>query len=226
MNTNRHKHVKKRYNNIYRNFPGSITTGRVTLAHEGYSIRDSQFWKIIISLAHGSLFIFRRCMQYSHCSQFLRKSLDIPVSYASLSLSMSTLGLIIGLIVLGFFSDRNGRALYIKLSLIGSVVPFLLMPLTDSFLLIIILRFIQGFAFAGVPAAALAYISEEIHKQFASFATALYISSNALGGMIGRVLTGYITEHFSWEVAFYILAAVGTVIFVDHSFHAASFKKL
>ena len=126
---------------------------------------------------------------------------------------MSTVGLIIGLIVLGFFSDRNGRALYIKLSLIGSVVPLLLMPLTDSFLLIIILRFIQGFAFAGVPAAALAYISEEIHRQFASFATALYISSNALGGMIGRVLTGYITEHFSWAVAFYILAAAGTVIF-------------
>ena len=183
------------------------------MAHEGYSIRDSQFWKIIFSLAAGSLFIFAAMYAVQPLLPVFTKEFGIPVSYASLSLSMSTVGLIIGLIVLGFFSDRNGRALYIKLSLIGSVVPLLLMPLTDSFLLIIILRFIQGFAFAGVPAAALAYISEEIHRQFASFATALYISSNALGGMIGRVLTGYITEHFSWAVAFYILAAAGTVIF-------------
>jgi MFS transporter, YNFM family, putative membrane transport protein len=190
-----------------------MTTGRVTLAHEGYSIRDSQFWKIIISLAAGSLFIFAAMYAVQPLLPVFTKEFRIPISYASLSLSMSTVGLIIGLVVLGFFSDRNGRAIYIKLSLIGSVIPFLLMPLTDSFLLIIILRFIQGFAFAGVPAAALAYISEEIHKQFASFATALYISSNALGGMLGRVMTGYITEHYSWEVAFYILAVAGTIIF-------------
>jgi len=184
------------------------------LTHEGYSIRDSQFWKIIISLGIGSMFIFAAMYAVQPLLPVFTQEFNIPVSYASLSLSMTTVGLIIGLIVLGFFSDRNGRSLYIKLSLIGSVIPFLLMPLTDSFLLIIILRFFQGFALAGVPAAALAYIGEEIHKKAASFATALYISSNALGGMIGRVLTGYITEHFTWEAAFYILAAMGMVIFV------------
>jgi len=88
------------------------------------------------------------------------------------------------------------------------------MPLTDSFLLIVILRFVQGFALAGVPAAALAYISEEVNRKSMAVATALYISSNALGGMIGRVMTGYISEYYSWETAFYILAGIGTVIFV------------
>lgn len=48
------------------------------------------------------------------------------------------------------------------------------MPLTDSFVTIILLRFIQGFAIAGVPAAALAYISEEIDSQSMGFATSLY----------------------------------------------------
>lgn len=183
------------------------------MPHEGYSIGDSQFWKVIISLGIGSIFIFAAMYALQPLLPVFTEEFSIPVSYASLSLSMSTLGLIMGLIILGFFSDRNGRTSYIKLSLIGSVIPFLLMPLTDSFLLIVLLRFIQGFALAGVPAAALAYISEEIHKQFASFATALYISSNALGGMLGRVLSGYLTEHFSWEAALYILAAGGAVIF-------------
>lgn len=184
------------------------------MAHEGYRIKDLQFWKIIISLGMGSIFIFASMYAVQPLLPVFTEEFDITVAYASLSLSMTTIGLIIGLIVLGFFSDRNGRSLYIKLSLIGSLIPFLLMTLTDYFLLIIILRFIQGFALAGVPAAALAYISEEIHKQFASIATALYISSNALGGMIGRVLTGYITEQSSWESAFYILAAGGAIVFV------------
>ena len=160
------------------------------------------------------MFIFAAMYAVQPLLPVFTQEFNIPVSYASLSLSMTTVGLIIGLIVLGFFSDRNGRALYIKLSLIGSVIPFLLMPLTDSFLLIIILRFFQGFALAGVPAAAFAYIGEEIHKKAVSFATALYISSNALGGMLGRVLTGYITEQFSWGTAFYILAAIGSAVFV------------
>lgn len=43
-------------------------------------------------------------------------------------------------------------------------------------------------------------------------ATALYISSNALGGMVGRVMTGYITDHFSWQMAFYALAVLGILI--------------
>ena len=191
-----------------------IGMGRGVLTHEGYSMRDVQFWQIVLGLGFASMFIFAAMYAVQPLLPVFTQEFMIPVSYASMSLSMTTVGLIIGLIVLGFFSDRNGRAIYIKCSLIGSVLPFLLMPLTDSFLLIVMLRFIQGFALAGVPAAALAYISEEIHKQVMSVATALYISSNALGGMIGRVLTGYITEQFSWEIAFYLLAAMGTVVFI------------
>lgn len=181
-------------------------------------MKDFQFWKIVLSLGVASMFIFAAMYSVQPLLPMFTKEFNIPVAYASMSLSMTTVGLIIGLIVLGFFSDRNGRSIYIKLSLIGSTIPFLLMPFADTFLIIVILRFIQGLALAGVPAAALAYISEEIHKQFTSIATALYISFNALGGMIGRVLTGYITEHYSWEIAFYILAAVGTIIFVTISF--------
>ena len=66
-----------------------------------------------------------------------------------------------------------------------------MIPFTDSFFVIIILRFIQGFTLAGVPAAALAYIGEEIDAQYSALATSLYISCNALGGMIGRIVAAY-----------------------------------
>lgn len=60
----------------------------------------------------------------------------------------------------------------------------------------------------------LAYISEEIHPQSMGLATALYISCNALGGTIGRLMMGYLTENKSWEIAFLSLALFGSIIFI------------
>ncbi|MGE6516410.1 hypothetical protein [Lysinibacillus sphaericus] len=46
-------------------------------------------------------------------------------------------------------------------------------------------------------------------------ATSLYISSNALGGTIGRFVMGSVTERYSWETAFLSLALLGFIIFCD-----------
>ncbi|MFC5603727.1 MFS transporter [Sporosarcina koreensis] len=191
-----------------------LTTGRGMMQHDGYTIRNLQFWKIVLGLGFASVFIFAAMYSMQPLLPLFTKEFGISVSYASMAMSMTTMGLIVGLIVLGFFSDRNGRKVYVYLSLLGSVVPFLIIANTDSFLLIVILRFIQGFALAGVPAAALAYISEEVHKNFTNIATALYISFNSLGGMIGRFLTGFIAEQASWQMSLYILSIFGTILFV------------
>lgn len=181
---------------------------------KGYSIKDRQFWTIVTSLGGASVFVFAAMYSVQPLLPFFKEHFQISVSYASLSMSVTTVSVIIGLIILGFLSDRHGRLLFIHLSIMLTIIPFLFMPLTDSFYIIILLRFIQGFAIAGVPAAALAYISEEINHQAMGLATALYISCNALGGTIGRLMMGSITERFSWETAFFSLALLGFIIFI------------
>ncbi|WP_164668038.1 MFS transporter [Virgibacillus doumboii] len=182
------------------------------MQQRAYTIRDLYFWRITLSLALASFFVFASMYSVQPLLPVFVKEFGVTVSESSLALSLTIVGLIVGLVVLGFLSDRNGRTVFINFSLAGSVLPFLLIPLTDSFYILLILRLIQGFALAGLPAATLAYLSEEIDRRSVHVATALYISSNALGGMMGRVLTGYITDHFSWEMAFYFFAAVGVVI--------------
>ncbi|SFA87524.1 MFS transporter, YNFM family, putative membrane transport protein [Lentibacillus halodurans] len=184
------------------------------MQQQEYTIKDLYFWRITLSLALASFFVFAGMYAVQPLLPVFVEDFGVPVSASGLVLSLTIVGLIIGLIVLGFMSDRAGRTIYIKLSLAGSAIPFLMIPLFDSFLLLLILRLVQGFALAGLPAAALAYLSEEIDRRSVHVATALYISSNALGGMIGRVMTGYITDHFSWEIAFYALAILGLVILV------------
>ncbi|WP_424237092.1 MFS transporter [Bhargavaea ginsengi] len=177
-----------------------------------YTMRDAAFWKIISTLGFASLFVFAAMYTTQPLLPLFTEEFGVSVSSSSLSVSLTTLGLIIGLLIISFLSDRHGRTLYIKWSVALSVIPFFIMPLTDSFWLILVLRFFQGFTLAGVPAAAIAYISEEMDRKSVSFATTLYISTNALGGMAGRVLTGYVTELYSWQTAFYGLGIAGALI--------------
>lgn len=144
-----------------------------------YTIKDFYFWKIVFSLSLASFFIFASLYAVHPLMTIFTKEFNITVSTSSLSLSITVIGLIIGLIVHGFISDRVGRTIFIKLSLLGSIIPFIIIPLFDSFALLLIFRFIQGTIFAGFLAAALAYIGEEINQKNLGLATALYIGSNA-----------------------------------------------
>ncbi|GGP13101.1 MFS transporter [Oceanobacillus neutriphilus] len=177
-----------------------------------YHKTDFYFWKITLCLASASFFVFASLYVVQPLLPVFVRDFDISVSEATLTLSVNIVGLIIGLIVLGFFSDRIGRVPFIKYSLLASVIPFLLIPMTDSFYFFILMRFLQGFALAGLPAASLAYINEEIDRSSIGIATALYIASNAFGGMVGRVLAGYLAEDFAWQTIFYIFAGMGVII--------------
>ncbi|MBT2583536.1 MFS transporter [Planococcus sp. ISL-109] len=179
-----------------------------------YTVRDRGFWKIIASLLLASLFIFANIYAVQPLLPLFVTDFDVTVATSSLSMSLTIIGLIAGLIILGFLSDRNGRRSYIIWSLLGSAIPFFILPFVESFTLFLVLRFIQGFALAGVPAAALAYISEEIDRKNIAYATALYISSNALGGMLGRVLTGFLTDAFSWQFTFIAFGVTGIALFI------------
>lgn len=179
-----------------------------------YTIRDFYFWKITICLALASFFVFASMYAVQPLLPVFVTTFGVSVSTSSLSLSLTILGLIVGLISLGFLSDRVGRTIFIRFSLIGSIIPFLIMPLSDSFLVLIVFRFIQGFALAGLPAASLAYLSEEIDQKSLGAATGFYISSNALGGMLGRVMAGYIADQYSWQTSFYLLAVIGILILI------------
>src|SRR5699024_11277643 len=89
------------------------------------------------------------------------ETLGVSVSISSLALSMTIAVLIVGLLISGFLSDRLGRTWFIWLSLIGTIIPFLIIPLWDSFVWLMVIRLVQGIALAGLPAASLAYLNEE-----------------------------------------------------------------
>lgn len=135
---------------------------------------------------------------------------------ASLSVAAGTAGLALLLIPASVLADRYGRERIMKLSLALSALLALAAAFAASFEQLLLLRALQGAAIAGLPAAAMAYLGEEVAPAAHGRAMGLYIAGNAFGGMCGRFLAALLTEWLSWRwglAALGLLGAAAALVF-------------
>lgn len=125
----------------------------------------------------------------------------VTPTQSSLSLSLTTAGLAVALLVVGPLSDVIGRTRLIHASLPLAGIVSLLAAVAPTWHLFLGLRLLEGVVLAGLPAVATAYLREELHRSTQAKAAGLYIGGTAIGGMFGRLLTGPIGEAFGWRWA-------------------------
>lgn len=143
------------------------------------------------------------------------RDFNVAPANASLSLSLTTITLAISMLFVGSLSEVKGRKPIMILSLaLGSVVA-LLTALAPNFKILLALRVIQGIALSGLPAVAMAYLSEEVEPSSLGIAMGLYISGNSIGGTFGRVMMGTVTDFFDWRIA---LGTVGVISIIASLF--------
>lgn len=130
---------------------------------------------------------------------------------ASLTVSAATAGLALMLIPASVLADRIGRQPVMKGSLALAALLSIASAAVSDFNQLLLLRALLGAALAGLPAAAMAYLGEEIAPNAQGRAMGLYIAGNALGGMSGRVLAALLTEWGSWRVALAVLGVLGVI---------------
>ncbi|MED3662918.1 hypothetical protein [Ureibacillus terrenus] len=79
---------------------------------KGYQINEPGYWRIVSSLGLASTFIFAAFYAFQPLIPVFEKEFSISVTYSSLTMSLATLSLMMGLIVLGFFRiGRDGSSL-------------------------------------------------------------------------------------------------------------------
>lgn len=130
---------------------------------------------------------------------------------ASLSVSAATFALALALIPASVLSDRIGRHRLMRWSLLAAAMCALLAAAAADFTQLLVVRALLGVAIAGVPAAALAYLGEEVEPSAQGRAVGLYIAGNALGGMSGRYLSALLTEWGDWRLALAALGVLGVI---------------
>lgn len=134
---------------------------------------------------------------------------SISSTHASLSVSYGTGALALALIPASLLSDRFGRLALMRTSLAIAALMSLLCPFVTSFDQLLLLRALLGAALAGLPAAAMAYLGEEVAPNAQGRAMGLYIAGNAFGGMSGRFIAAGLTDLADWRVALFVIGLLG-----------------
>lgn len=130
-----------------------------------------------------------------------------PAAVAAL-VSATTLAVAFAAPFAGAIADRFGRRRIIVGSLFALVFPTIMLALGGSLEELVFWRFVQGILLPPVFTVAVAYIGEEWPAKEVPSVVALYIAGSALGGFLGRFLSGVIADHFGWRAAFGALAVI------------------
>ncbi|MCP3028329.1 MFS transporter [Halobacillus sp. A5] len=176
-----------------------------------YTSKEAAFWQVTAALMLASLLIFSTLYVFQPLLPVFSNEFNVTATQSSYLMSSAVISMVGGLFILGFMADRYGRLLLMQISLGMTVLLLVLMPFIPSFEGLVFLRLLQGFFLAGVPAAAMGYLGEEVSTKDLGLAVTLYISSNALGGMGGRVVSGYVTDVFNWNMTLLFLSGFGLV---------------
>lgn len=139
----------------------------------------------------------------------LAEEFNLSPASASLSLSVASMTLAVSLLLVGSISEVYGRKIIMSASITLSSVLAILTSIVPNYTSLLVIRVLQGFASAGLPAIAMAYISEEFEPKNVGAAMGLYISGNTVGGMAGRLIIGTLTNLFNWRLALLCIGIVG-----------------
>ncbi|MFD5267003.1 MFS transporter [Streptomyces sp. NPDC058335] len=132
----------------------------------------------------------------------------VAASDASWTVAAATGGLALFVLPMSALSERYGRRAVMTGSLAVAVSLGLLIPFAPSLGSLVVLRGLQGAALAGLPASATAYLAEEVRPRSLVTAIGLFVAGNSVGGMSGRVITGWVAQEWGWRVAVGVIGAV------------------
>lgn len=139
---------------------------------------------------------------------------SVSAASSSLALSLTTLSLAVCLLISGALAESWGRKPVMAAALGLASLLGLASVLVDSWQLLLALRALLGLALSGLPALAMAYVGEEFEPESLPTAMGLYIGGTALGGMLGRLLSGLLSDLGGWQLALGGIASLGLLALV------------
>ncbi|HBX57618.1 MFS transporter [Pseudomonas sp. UBA2684] len=133
----------------------------------------------------------------------------VSAAGSSLALSLTTLSLALCLLVSGALAESWGRKPVMIAALGLASLLGIACALVDSWDQLLWLRALLGLALSGLPALAMAYVGEEFDPEALPAAMGLYIGGTALGGLLGRLLAGLLSDLGGWPLALGGIAGLG-----------------
>jgi MFS transporter, YNFM family, putative membrane transport protein len=183
----------------------------------GHSHGSTEYRRLLAGLFFAGVATFAQLYSPQAALPLIAADLKIGAADAALIISTATIGLAIGVIPWSVAADRIGRVRAMSIAVTAATVFGLLVPFANSFPLLLVGRFLEGAMVGGVPAIAIAYLSEEIEPRHAARAAGTYVAGTSIGGLLGRLVAGPIAELGSWRIGIFavaVLCAVAAALFI------------
>lgn len=180
-------------------------------APAGHLPGSPDYRRVVVALFAAGLATFELLYSTQAILPALASRFALTSTEATLTLSLATVSLGLALLVVGPLSDVVGRTRLIHLSMLLSTLCAIGCALAPSWTALLVMRCLMGAALAGLPAVATAYLREELHASTHARAAGLYVGGTALGGMTGRLLTGWTADLAGWRWALGAAALLAAV---------------
>ena len=142
-------------------------------------------------------------------------TLNISAPALGVALSATLLGLMIGAVTLGTYSDRIGRKPILVMATAAFGALTIATGLVQSWDQLIAMRFLAGVGLGGAMPSFAALASDYAPRNKRALLASLLWTGFPLGGVVGGLLASRLIQPFGWRAMFYVGGAVPLLIFVQ-----------
>jgi MFS transporter, YNFM family, putative membrane transport protein len=185
-----------------------VTAPTTAIVWQGHPRGSTDYRRLLAALFCAGVATFAQLYSPQAVLPLIARDLGTGAAETALTVSAATIGLAVGVIPWAALADRIGRVQVMAISVTAATVLGLLVPFSPSYQLLLCGRFLEGLVVAGVPAVAVAYLTEEINAGHAARAAGTYVAGTTIGGLTGRLVTGPVAELFGWRVGVLTVAAL------------------
>lgn len=174
----------------------------------GHERHTAAYRRLLAALLLAGVATFAQLYSLQGVLPLLARDLRVDAATSALTVSAATIGLAVGVLPWSRAADRFGRLPVMKTSLVAATAAGVLTPLMPSIGAVLALRTVEGLALGGVPAIAVAYLTEEVHVAAAAVAAGTYVSGTTLGGLFGRIVAAPVAEVAGWRAGVLLVAVL------------------
>ena len=169
---------------------------------------SAEYWRVSVALFLAGFATFSLLYCVQPLLPELAQTFQVSPAQSALALSVSTACLAVSIVLAGALSEGLGRRKLMFISMALAALCNLAASFLPQWHALLAARALEGILLGGVPAVAMAYLSEEIDPKGLGFAMGLYVGGTALGGMLGRIGMSAMTEFWGWRHALAALSII------------------